>query len=482
MLTAATEARRQALLARVDAAHQRKYEQYLTPQQAADLIASMPRLPKVGDLRVLDPGAGVGTLSAALVARIRREAPKVRVHLVASEIDGNMLPDLRATLEHAALEGSVTFDVHHGDFLDEAFGLLPAPEFERPFDLVIMNPPYSLLSTGDPHRRAIQQALGVDVPNLYAAFMATAHRLLRAGGQMVAIVPRSFANGPYYAAFRKDLLSAMSLDALHEFSSRSAVFADASVLQETVIVAATKGGGCGHVTLTTSRGHTDQIVSRRVRYTEVVHPDDPHQFIRIPGTVTPPPNTATLPHLGLSVSTGKVVDFRARDRLTSADAADSVPLIYPGNLRDGEVVWPRELRKPQGFIVIDPNTDGLLMPPGVYVVVKRFSAKEERRRVVAAVSDRGTPIAFENHLNVIHDAGHGLDRDLAVGLSLWLNSTVLDDLFREFSGHTQVNATDLRALPIPQPAILRHWGCGRPFTLPPQESIDQMVADLEAEA
>nr|WP_217352437.1 hypothetical protein [Candidatus Viridilinea mediisalina] len=86
-------------------------------------------------------------------------------------------------------------------------------------------------------------------------------------------------------------------------------------------------------------------------------------------------------------------------------------------------------------------------------MIKRFSAKEERRRVVATLftpesvaSDR---VAFENHLNYIHRKGAGLEPELALGLTTYLNSTLVDTAFRHFNGHTQVNATDLRTLRYP---------------------------------
>jgi adenine-specific DNA-methyltransferase len=58
-------------------------------------------------------------------------------------------------------------------------------------------------------------------------------------------------------------------------------------------------------------------------------------------------------------------------------------------------------------------------------------------------------VGFENHLNYFHHRGGGLDDRLAQGLAAYLNSTVVDSYFRQFSGHTQVNATDLRGLRYP---------------------------------
>jgi adenine-specific DNA-methyltransferase len=58
-------------------------------------------------------------------------------------------------------------------------------------------------------------------------------------------------------------------------------------------------------------------------------------------------------------------------------------------------------------------------------------------------------LGFENHLNLFHENKHGLPQALAHGLAVFLNSTVVDDNFRRFSGHTQVNATDLKQMKYP---------------------------------
>lgn len=473
MLVERTEQRRVETLNGLDPERQASLGQFFTPRAAADLIASMPRLPEEGTLRVLDPGAGVGSLSASLVARALAECPRLSLHVVAVEMDKAVVPALQETMADMA-GPRVTTDVVEADFLLDATGAFVAQPFDEPFDLVVMNPPYGKLAAGSTYRRGLK-ADGVDCPNLYAAFMAVGHRLLRAGGQLVAIVPRSFANGAYFEAFRGDLLANLALDQLHEFGSRSTVFADTGVLQENVILTGTKGGSRDSVVLSLSAGHTDAVEARAVPYDTVVHPGDRHQFIRFPKAQSTSGTGTTLADLGLHVSTGKVVDFRARDYLTTAHADGAVPLIYPGNLRGGEIEWPRKIKKAQGFLTPDAFSQKQLLPEGIYVLIKRFSAKEERRRVVAAVWDGRGPVAIENHLNVIHRHGAGLDRDLAVGLSLWLNSTPLDALFREFSGHTQVNATDLRSLPFPDEATLRTWGRDRTSTLPSQDAIDQIV-------
>ena len=53
---------------------------------------------------------------------------------------------------------------------------------------------------------------------------------------------------------------------------------------------------------------------------------------------------------------------------------------------------------------------------------------------------------------------HGLDKYMAYGIVVWLNTTWLDEKFRVFSGHTQVNATDLRNLPYPSARQLLAMG------------------------
>lgn len=448
----------------------------------------MFRLPEGGTLRVLDPGAGTGMLSAALVNRVLQERSDLSLEVVAVERDPAVVPHLRATLAacERAGDGRIRAEAVEADFILDSTGLDASFSMEARFDLVIENPPYGKLAVSSAHRRAMRSA-GIDAPNLYAAFIALSLTALRPGGQLVAITPRSFFNGPYFGAFRAYLLDALALDRVHVFDSRSTVFADTGVLQENVIFAGTRGAPHGAVELSVSRDHTGGVSSRVVPYCDVVFPDDPNRFIRL---ATDAEDTTiaelvlsqpcSLADLGVQVSTGRVVDFRSRHALSDIELPDAVPLIYPGNLRDGGVSWPRTIRKPQWFQPSDGKDRGLLLPEGWYAVVKRFSAKEERRRIVASVwspVEHPGEVAFENHLNVFHTNGRGLDEDISRGLAVWLNSSVIDRFFRTFSGHTQVNATDLRTLRFPSLDALCGLGRNR---VESQHDVDSLVTELVA--
>jgi adenine-specific DNA-methyltransferase len=181
----------------------------------------------------------------------------------------------------------------------------------------------------------------------------------------------------------------------------------------------------------------------------------------------------------LGVSTGRVVDFRAKEFLVAEGNDKTVPLIYPCHMKDGYVEWPKAGgRKPNAILCIEDTSD-LLVPNEVYVLVKRFTSKEESRRVVAVVYDPSRVptrlVGFENHLNYYHEHGKGLPIILAKGLAMFLNSTLVDTVFRQFNGHTQVNATDLRSLGYPTRVELEALGksVGREF--PSQDQLDSLV-------
>lgn len=482
------EGRRIATAATLETKRQGALGQFFSPASVAVFMASLFE-PGDGPVRLLDPGAGVGSLGAAVVDRFKGMG-KGPVTLTAVETDPRLIPPLKATMGDCERMAGAPGEVIEDNFLAWAidrcigFGQLVA----EPFDMVVMNPPYRKIARAS-NERLLVSPTGVEVSNLYAAFLSLSVRLLRPGGQLVAITPRSFTNGPYFRSFRADFLQSMAFRRIHLYDTRDTAFADSAVLQENVIFHAIKEEKPEFVTISTSAGgHDDLVASREVPYEQVVNPADEDQFIhlvpddtamRVAARIRKLPGT--LKDLECAVSTGRVVDFRARDYLRDEPGEDSVPLIYPAHSRDGEVYWPKIKGKKPNALARTPETEKLLLPNGVYVLVKRFSSKEERRRVVATISSPervpGPYIAFENHLNVFHGGNAGLPLDVARGLSCYLNSTLVDLYFRQFNGHTQVNATDLRKLPYPAIEQLRAVGRAAGEATLSQEKVDHLLVE-----
>jgi adenine-specific DNA-methyltransferase len=468
--------------------------QFFTATPVARLMAKWSQ-PGAGAIRVLDPGAGVGSLTAAWIEEVLgRDSRPPSIFLTAVELDERLLPELRQTLDAcgaACRAANISFrsEVIAGDFVPTAIemlgdGLLIDSTRSR-FDCVVMNPPYAKINSDSVTRRWLSR-VGIETSNLYTAFLWLSVRLLAPQGELIAITPRSFCNGPYFRPFRAAFLREMAFDRIHVFESRSAAFQEDDVLQENVIFRAVKSDRKARkVVISTSQGRHDlNLVETEMSPADVVVPGDADQVIRI---VSDPHGRriahrlcslgATLDDLQVEVSTGRVVDFRVRESLVKNRAdhegkAEFAPLFYPTHLENGGIVWPKCGKKPN-YLKVSNSTRALLVPRGNYVLVKRFSAKEERRRLTAAVCRSNDFCAdsagFENHLNFIHRKGKGLPVRLAAGLAAYLNSTLVDTYFRQFSGHTQVNATDLRSLPYPPSAALEEIG----------EHVGRNVADLE---
>ncbi len=475
--------------------------QFLTPLGVASFMASL--FSDVNeDVILLDPGAGTGTLTAAFVQemssrRVRPSSIRAEVY----ELDPLMVGYLNSTLEKCDYIGEgggtrVSSVVTQVDFIEWGVELIRSEgtffEVERPpFTHCIMNPPYKKIRSDSKHR-AWLRAAGIETSNLYSAFLALTIKLLTPGAELVAIVPRSFCNGPYFKPFRELLLEHMAIRHMHVFDSRNQAFKDDEVLQENIILHAVKERQQEDVLITSSSGpEFEGMTERTVNFDKVVKPNDPDQFIHIAASDLDQMVvdrisvfSHTLADINIEVSTGPVVDFRLRPDIRQEPEVGAYPLIYPGHFKSNYIQWPNLEGKKPNSICESEHSARWLMANGWYVVTKRFSSKEEKRRIVAAlhapVRVPGDKVGFENHLNVFHCKKAGLEPIIAKGLAVYLNSSLLDLYFRQFSGHTQVNATDLRTLHYPERETLIRLGEQVRDAFPLPDEVDRLL-DAEIE-
>lgn len=469
---------------RIDDAHRKAHGHYLTPPIIANFMGRLCLDGHRSTVRLLDPAAGTGTLAAAACEAFASSAkPPQRIQLVAYEVDQGLRPVIGACFAYLA-----TWLSDHGielearlEFRDFVLanagtlegGILPYEPYEEGFDAVICNPPYFKLPKSDPRAQACLTVVHGQ-PNLYGLFMAIGAALLRDGGRFVFITPRSFASGPYFQRFRQWFFERIRPTELHTFKSRSEAFDE--VLQETVITAGYRetwsdlNGATVRLSVSAGVADMEQWTWRDLPVADVLRGDCAHRVLYLPASEVDDRVrdlvsswSGSLHAYGWEVSTGPVVAFRVKSLLSDVPTKDTAPLLWLQHVRPMAITWPLDVRKAQ-YIEDSANSDHVMLPNRNYVVLRRFSAKEEQRRLTAApyVASRfkgHARVGLENHLNYIHKPSGGqLSQDEAFGLAALLNSRLLDTWFRIGSGNTQVSATKLRAMPLPEIEVIKRIG------------------------
>ncbi len=411
-------------------------------------------------------------MAAAVCERMLTVGSPRQIEMVLYENDATLLPLLEENMRHCrtALKATgheLRYTIHDGDFILTTQGrraqrMLFDDDAVEEFDAVIMNPPYFKIGADSAHALAMGDAFQGQT-NIYMLFMARAAELLRPNGELVAITPRSFCNGLYFRNFRRWFFSRMALRHVHLFECRRSTFDD--VLQESVITHTQRlGVAADSTTITTSLGRDipDRPKGLTLPSAKILDDTSGDMVLRIPATAEEsaiidaveswPDRFA---ELGLRISTGPVVLFRAKDfLLPKLDGKETAPLLGPHNVKPFQTVWPVEERgKPMAFRVC-PKSLKHLVPTRNYVLLRRFSAKEERRRLTASwflhAEERRPYVALENHLNYVYHADRELTANEVFGLATLFNSALLDRYFRIISGNTQVNATEIRSIKFPQ--------------------------------
>lgn len=322
-------------------------------------------------------------------------------------------------------------------------------------DIIIANPPYLKLNKSD--ERASAHAYAVyGQPNIYGLFLAACARLVDATGRYRFITPRSWLSGSYFAAVRRQMLHWLRFDALHVFESRKAHFSDDQILQEAVILWATARAEREpnlDILVSRSQGVADlgAATVTAVAFARLVGADN-ERMIALHGEQEDAFHrwSDTLATHGLRVSTGPVVAFRATDFIQSHVGKKTVPLLWMQHVRPMRMQWP--IQKKREHIAAVEASAWMLVPNQPMVVLRRFSPKEAERRITAAPYSGALPgatIGLENHLNYIVRQGGTMTVDEAKGIAAFLSSELVDAHFRALAGSTQINATELRKLPLP---------------------------------
>ena len=453
-------------------AQRKQYGQFFTSKETAVFMAGLFAIPEDrSSLSVLDPGAGSGILSIALLERLESVKTIDRVEFVCYENDPNIIELLRSNMDWACRQStkSVSYKIVTDNYIisqmaDYNCSLGANPDADK-FDMVIGNPPYMKIGKDATEALAMPDVC-YGAPNLYFLFATMSMFNLKENGEMVYIVPRSWTSGAYFKQFRKRLFEDGVLEHIHLFASRDKVFEKESVLQERIIIKVKKTRKKPEtvtMTMTNSNADFSELTAFEAPYSTVVSGEDFYVYLVTNSEEVQDLNQLnrwkdTLPDIGLKMKTGLTVDFRNREALRDDAETDAVPLFYSQHIQNGKVVFP--VGKDHEYIVTGQN--GLLQKNTNYLFVKRFTAKEEHRRLQCGVylarkHPEYTEISTQNKINFICGLRE-LSECVVYGLYVLFNSTLYDTYYRILNGSTQVNSTEINSMPVPPMDTIEKMG------------------------
>jgi adenine-specific DNA-methyltransferase len=448
----------------------KKQGQFFTTIDVAEYMANFSEKQEER-LKILDCGSGAAILSCSLIEKIILKNYNIKtIELVAYEKDRTLANNCNKVLEYLEKwvnkrNAQLEYKVINDDFILSTSNNFFATHSQG-FHIVISNPPYFKLNKANHIVRGFESIINGQ-PNIYMLFLARAAELLADGGELIFIIPRSFTSGSYFRLFRKYFFSIIQLTDIHVFDSRRSVFERDNVLQENIIIRGIRrnlNGFNPEITIYSSSGTVDLKNRNQLRTNlkKIINYNTIQQILQLPLSkedveVLNIINKfkGSLAKYNIKVSTGPVVPFRKRLNLVSDNYKYSkVPLIWLHNISKMKI--DLSLTKPgkKNFIKSGEKSLPVLIPNRNYVFIRRFSSKDENSRLVAVPflqkDFQYDYIGVENHINYIYKEKAGLKEEDVAGISLILNSTLYDKYFRIINGNTNVSATELRELPLPE--------------------------------
>lgn len=473
--------------------------QFFTPLAISQFMGRLATPSEKDSVSVLDPGCGLAILSCALIEHLVEDSKLETIALTLYETDKNVVPLTDLVLsylqEWCKKQGiRMNYQLNESDFVldkceyldsdDSIFGAINAGER---FDYIISNPPYFKLAKDDVHSRSCASIIDGQT-NIYALFMAICTKLLEDDGQMIFITPRSFASGRYFQSFRDFLFRHVHIDLIHLFNTRKDTFSKDEVLQELVIMRMHPAGEVKNIIVSFSQGIRDLEQPHQKEYpaADIVDVDSVEKVVYLPVDSRDEAILSmfrswdgNMEKYGIKISTGPVVAFRAHDFIVSEPGKDTVPLYWLHNVVKMLCDHPVQKKDKGQYIKVTSETKTALLPNKNYVLLRRFSSKDDSSRLVAAPyfgnMSQYEAVGIENKLNYIYRPKGHLRRDEVMGLTALLDSEMFDAYFRTFNGNINVSATELRMMPLPPIETIRE--IGRKIILRNNYSID-FINDL----
>jgi hypothetical protein len=244
---------------------------------------------------------------------------------------------------------------------------------DKTYDLIIGNPPYFVCKKSDVPEEYEEFIHGR--PNIFGLFILHSLSLLKSGGLLALIIPKSFLNSLYYSKIRNYIKDTCSIIKIEDYSNLND-FIDTEQSTFGLII----------------KKNTTSIIANVCDYSMLFN--DNYIFTDNSAELKELFNgSTTLEKMGLKVRTGKVVWNEHKDELT--DNVEDTILIYNSNISNDNKFVFKEFKNDEKKQYI--NIDGRIDP---VLVVNRGNGNSAYKLNYALI-EKG-PFVIENHLNEIY--------------------------------------------------------------------------------
>jgi len=255
--------------------------------------------------------------------------------------------------------------LHNADFINY--------KTEQLYDLIIGNPPYFVCKKSDIPKEYECYIHGR--PNIFGLFILHSLSLLKPGGIISLIIPKSFLNSLYYSTIRNYIKEMCSIVKIDDYSNLND-FIDTKQSTFGLILQKNIGKqevlGCMY----------SMFINSNFIFTN--NSENLREIFE---------NSTTLDKMGLKVRTGQIVWNEVKDELTNDE--DNTLLIYNTNISKDNKFQLKSFKNDKKGQYI--NRDGRIDP---VLVVNRGNGNSAYKLNYAIIKQG--PFLIENHLNEIY--------------------------------------------------------------------------------
>lgn len=431
--------------------------------------------------RILDPASGgaafLSPLAAAIIEKLRTQGKTddeiglyISDYLSGIEIDCNLTKLSGLILNDFISKRLPAFKKNLSALILNDDSLRVVRRNDK-YDAIVSNPPYGkILNPPTTILERFADSLTDKHVNKYALFIRLSIDWVRPGGFIALVVPTSFIAGPSFGNLRKSILEDVHVLAIDLIDKREGLFMN--VLQDACILFLRKKNGQESEPTPTCR---------------FLHEDDSCQelgSIDIPSipSIRPwalpselSPNIATndffsetyakLADYGYGAKAGYFVWNRQKDRCREGNRSEhnEFPLVWAHCVKANEpcrLSTHRNHGKPglMSLVRFDCQSESLISQPSV--VLQRTTNRRQAKRLIAGyipksmIEEHGSLIS-ENHTIVVYPLP-GIEQKVSYEtMCRLLNSSPVDNRYRQISGTVNVSVKLLKEMPFPPPAFLQ---------------------------